>query len=50
LGKDEMESITEDKWDEDIWGVEHGDASAVDKIPKLIFYFAANASFQPRHS
>lgn len=45
LGKDEMETITEDKWDEDIWGIEHEDAASLDKIPKLVFYFGAHASF-----
>jgi hypothetical protein len=42
-----MESITEDKWDEDIWGIEHEDAASMVKIPKLVFYFVAHASFPP---
>jgi hypothetical protein len=44
LGKDEMEIITEDKWDEDIWGIEHEDATGMVEIPKLIFYFGADVS------
>jgi len=39
MAKDEMEQITEDGWDEDIWGIEHSDANANANIPKLIFYF-----------
>jgi hypothetical protein len=39
LAKDELESITEDKWDGDIWGIEHEDAGSIIEIPKLIFYF-----------
>jgi hypothetical protein len=49
LGKDEMEIITEDKWDEDIWGIEHEDATGMVEIPKLIFYFGADVS-RLRHS
>jgi hypothetical protein len=45
LGKDELETITEDKWDEDIWGLEHEDAVNTVEIPKLIFYFGTHASF-----
>jgi hypothetical protein len=35
-----LETITEDKWDEDIWGIEHIDVASQTEIPKLIFYFA----------
>jgi hypothetical protein len=47
LAKDELETITEDRWDEDIWGIEHKDAASRMDIPKLIFYFAeeVNAPF-----
>lgn len=40
LARDEMNIITEDRWDSEIWGVEHSEASdfAVSS-PKLIFYF-----------
>jgi len=34
--------ITEDQWDEDIWGVEHPDDDFKGEIPKLIFYFGQN--------
>jgi hypothetical protein len=36
MAKDEMETITEDRWDEDLWCVEH-DVSG--RRPKLVFYF-----------
>jgi hypothetical protein len=39
LAKDEFDTITEDKWDEDIWGVEHEDLDHKFQVPKLIFYF-----------
>jgi hypothetical protein len=44
LAKDELESITEDKWDEDIWGIEHADGESLRDIPKLIFYFGEHVS------
>lgn len=34
-----MDNITEDRWDEDIWGIEQGVAEVKDERPKLIFYF-----------
>jgi len=34
-----MEMISEDRWDEDIWGVEHPDPESKEAIPKLVFYF-----------
>jgi hypothetical protein len=51
LAKDEMESITEDKWDEDIWGLEHEDPASMVEIPKLIFFFGENVClpFRPPH-
>jgi Lipid-droplet associated hydrolase len=39
MAKDEMEQITEDKWDEDIWGAEHEDTDHKYRVPKLVFYF-----------
>jgi hypothetical protein len=39
-----METINEDRWDEDVWGVEHTDADRKVEVPKLIFYFGANVS------
>ena len=44
LAQDEMETITEDRWDEDIWGVEHMDSNSKIEAPKLIFYFGADVS------
>lgn len=44
LARDELESIMEDAWDEDIWGIEHEDSSSTTDIPKLIFYFGENVS------
>lgn len=44
MAKDELESITEDKWDEDIWGIEHADSDGSAQISKLIFYFAEHVS------
>lgn len=42
MAKDEMDFITEDKWDENIWGIEHEDPDSKSKSPKLIFYFGQN--------
>jgi hypothetical protein len=42
MAKDEMETITEDRWDKDIWGIENGESDL--DIPKLIFYFGENVS------
>ncbi len=42
MAKDEMEIITNDKWDEDIWGIEHQELDQKRPIPKLIFYFGEN--------
>lgn len=36
--------ISEDKWDEDIWGLEHADGSEKANIPKLYFYFGQDVS------
>ena len=44
MAKDELENITEDKWDEDIWGMEHADSASETVTPKLIFYFAGQVS------
>lgn len=35
-----METITSDKWDEDVWGVEHATSNTKSQAPELIFYFA----------
>jgi hypothetical protein len=41
MAQDEMNTITEDRWDEDIWGIEH-EGQMQHGIPKLIFYFGQN--------
>ncbi len=45
MAEDEMKTITEDKWDAELWGVEHHEPDRKYNIPKLIFYFARNVSF-----
>ncbi len=45
MAEDEMKTITEDKWDAELWGVEHHEPDRKYNIPKLIFYFAQNVSF-----
>lgn len=40
MARDEMENITEDKWNDDIWGVEN--STEQQPIPKLYFYFGQN--------
>lgn len=44
LAKDEMDTINEDRWNEDIWGVEHKGAASETPPPKLVFYFGENVS------
>lgn len=39
-----MRMITEDKWDEDIWGVESHNRDSKFEVPKLIFYFGHDVS------
>ena len=41
LAKDEMETITEDHWDDEIWGVEKNEDSKQNPT-RLIFYFGQN--------
>lgn len=45
-----METITEDRWDEDIWGIEHDDEGQKRQIPKLIFYFGENDHWVANHT
>jgi Lipid-droplet associated hydrolase len=45
MAKDEMDQITEDRWDQDIWGVEHEDVEHKFKVPKLVFYFGENVGY-----
>jgi hypothetical protein len=44
MARDEMEMISEDRWDEDIWGVEHPYPESKAAIPKLVFYFGKKVS------
>jgi hypothetical protein len=46
MARDEMRMITEDKWDEDIWGVKsyNQDQDSKFEVPRLIFYFGHNVS------
>lgn len=39
-----MQMITEDQWDEEIWGSEQPSVDSKDVIPKLVFYFGQNVS------
>ncbi|KAL2074367.1 hypothetical protein VTL71DRAFT_8145 [Oculimacula yallundae] len=50
MAKDEMDFITEDKWDEDIWGIEHQDLTSKTRTPKLIFYFGQNDHWVADHT
>lgn len=50
LAKDEMDTITEDRWDEDIWGIEHKDPDQKRRIPTLIFYFGENDHWVANHT
>jgi hypothetical protein len=44
MAQDEMKFITEDKWREDIWGVEHKDPKSKVEVSKLVFYWGKNVS------
>jgi len=50
LGRDEMETITEDRWDEDIWGIEHKEPTQRANIPKLIFFFGQDDQWVANHT
>jgi hypothetical protein len=45
MARDEMKQITEDRWDENIWGVEHEDIDHKYRVPKLVFYFGEKVGF-----
>ncbi|KAF7881026.1 uncharacterized protein EAF02_006917 [Botrytis sinoallii] len=49
LARDEMNTITDDKWDSEIWGVEHSESSQ-SSPPKLIFYFGENDHWVASHT
>lgn len=44
MARDEMKYINEDKWDEEIWGVESEDVKQQNPPPRLIFYFGQDVS------
>lgn len=50
MAKDEMDNITEDRWDEDIWGIEHEEPDQKRQVPKLIFYFGENDHWVANHT
>lgn len=45
MARDEMETITEDRWNEEIWGTETGHTDHKNAPPKLVFYFGQNVRF-----
>ncbi|KAF5873561.1 uncharacterized protein Bfra_005024 [Botrytis fragariae] len=49
LARDEMNIITDDKWDSEIWGVEHSESSQ-SSPPNLIFYFGENDHWVASHT
>jgi pimeloyl-ACP methyl ester carboxylesterase len=53
LAREEMKMITEDRWDEDIWGIEHRDEEEKGEgklVPKLVFYFGQNDHWVADHT
>ena len=48
MARDELLMITEDNWDEEIWGVESPDPDLKTEIPKLVFYFGQKVSIIDR--
>ncbi|KAM3065645.1 hypothetical protein ACMFMF_010868 [Clarireedia jacksonii] len=51
LAKDEMETITEDRWNEDIWGLEAGGGGEERRrTPRLVFYFGRNDHWVADHT
>lgn len=40
MARDEMTTINEDKWEDDIWGIENPNPKK--SIPNLYFYFGQN--------
>lgn len=54
MARDEMDVITEDRWDEDIWGIEHEDEDEKKEgrklVPKLVFYFGQNDHWVADHT
>ncbi|KAE9379023.1 hypothetical protein N431DRAFT_363816, partial [Stipitochalara longipes BDJ] len=50
MARDEMEQITADKWDKDIWGAEHEDVDHKYRVPKLVFYFGEKDHWVADHT
>ena len=60
MARDEMATITEDKWDEEIWGVEGEDikragsekkgAGKLGEAPRLVFYFGEDDHWVADHT
>ena len=42
MGADEMQTITSDKWADEIWGIGTANASEARPVPRLFFYFGQN--------
>lgn len=52
LARDEMETITEDRWDEEVWGVEKEENEIGERIepPRLVFYFGERDHWVADHT
>ncbi|TAQ86936.1 hypothetical protein B7494_g4733 [Chlorociboria aeruginascens] len=50
MAKDEMEVVTEDRWDDEIWGIEHDSGEKQKNIPKLVFYFGQDDHWVANHT
>ena len=48
MARDEMNEITADRWDEDIWGA--ADSSSGVRRPKLVFYFGRDDHWVADHT
>ncbi|MCJ1392527.1 hypothetical protein MMC18_005395 [Xylographa bjoerkii] len=48
MARDEMQDITEDRWDEDVWGTSAG--SLCSPKTKLVFYFGQSDHWVANHS
>lgn len=47
MARDEMNTITEDRWDEDVWGAAQTSTNGAGSGPKLYFYFGKEV-YYPR--
>ncbi|KAI6712195.1 hypothetical protein JHW43_005239 [Diplocarpon mali] len=50
MAKDEMDFITEDRWDDAVWGVEHENLDTKSENPRLILYFGQNDHWVADHT